>query len=83
MALPEHETNVDSAWNSPHHTLGLKHDQASPGDHNHNGVNSNTIDPKRLMAGITITGSRGGNVALANLLTELSKAFGFTNGTSA
>lgn len=80
---PEHETNIDNSWNAPHHTLGTKHDQASAGDHTHNGVNSNGIDASKLMAGITITGSRGGNVALGNLLTELSKAFGFTNGTTA
>lgn len=78
-----HETSVDSSWNALHHTLGTKHDQASAGDHTHNGVNSNPIDASKLMAGITITGSRGGNAALTSLLTELSKAFGFTNGTSA
>lgn len=78
----EHESSVDNSWNALHHTIGLKHDQASSGDHTHNGVNSNTIDPSKLMAGITITGSRGGNVALANLLTALSSTFGFTNGTT-
>lgn len=70
--------DTDGSSQSIHHTLGTKRGQASPGDHTHNGG-----DSKQLMEGITITGSRGGNAALADLLTKLSDALGFTNGTTA
>jgi hypothetical protein len=64
----------DSATTAQHHTLGRKHNQASTGDHNHNGVNS-----KRVGEGVTITGSRTSGTALQNLILAL----GFTDGTSA
>ena len=71
------KSDVDSSQMAQHHTLGLKHDQASPGDHTHNGQNS-----KLLMENVTISGSRGGNAALASLITALSDALGFTDGTT-
>jgi hypothetical protein len=70
-------SDVDSSATAQHHTLGVKHDQASPGDHKHDGRNS-----KQLMDNITITGSTGGNVALQNLLIALSDALGFINNTT-
>ena len=69
--------DCDSSALAHHHTLGVKHDQASPGDHKHDGVNS-----LKLMSGITITGSKGGNAALGNLITALAAALGFTDGTT-
>lgn len=62
--------DTDSAVSAIHHTLGTKHTQAAMGDHNHNLKNQ------------TLTGSKGGNVALANLITMLSDAFGFIDGTT-
>lgn len=70
-------SDVDSSALAQHHTVGIKHDQTSPGDHMHNGQNS-----KKLMDNITITGSKGGNVALEQLITKLSTALGFTDGTT-
>jgi hypothetical protein len=70
-------SDVDSSALAQHHTLGVKHDQASPGDHNHNGEGS-----LFLMDGITITGSKGGNAALADLITKLAAALGFTDATT-
>lgn len=69
--------DVDSSWQAHHHTLGVKHDQAAAGDHIHDGNGS-----KKLMDGITITGSKGGNAALADLITALATALGFTDGTT-
>lgn len=69
--------DTDSSATSAHHTLGVKHNQASPGDHKHDGIGSRLI-----MEGITITGAKGGNAALADLITKLSTALGFTDGTS-
>lgn len=36
-------SDVDTSSISQHHTLGLQHNQASPGDHTHNGANSKRI----------------------------------------
>ena len=36
-------SDVDSANTSQHHTLGIGHNQGSPGSHNHNGKNSKRI----------------------------------------
>ena len=43
-------SDVDSSSVAQHHTLGIQHDQASPGDHNHNGKNS-----RRLGKGLDAT----------------------------
>lgn len=74
------KADTDSSQRAVHHTLGIKHDQASPGDHKHDGKSSIRLEP--LMEGITITGSKGGNVALGNLITQLSVALGFTDSTT-
>lgn len=70
-------SDSDTSATAQHHTLGQGANQSSPGDHKHNGVNS-----KKLMTGITITGSRGGNAALASLITNLASTLGFTDGTT-
>lgn len=36
-------SDVDGSQTAQHHTLGVQHNQASPGDHNHNGKNSRKI----------------------------------------
>lgn len=73
-----HETtDTDSSALALHHTLGPRANQAAPGNHSHNGVSS-----KKLMSGVTVTGSKGGNAALASLITELSKVLGFTDNTT-
>lgn len=36
-------SDKDAAQSAQHHTLGLDHNQASPGDHTHNGRNSKLI----------------------------------------
>ena len=84
MSTPASEVNefhnqddVDTSDLAHHHTLGPKANQASPGNHLHDGVTS-----KKLMVGVEITGSKGGNVALANLITALADAFGFTDSTT-
>lgn len=71
------KSDRDTANTAQHHTLGLGANQSSPGNHTHNGKNS-----KLLMSGVTITGSTGGNVALQNLITELSNYLGFSDATT-
>jgi hypothetical protein len=71
-------SDVDTGWQAQHHSLGVKHNQAAAGDHKHDGQNS-----KKLMEGISVTGSRSSGAALADLLTKLSTSLGFTNNTTA
>ncbi len=40
--------DTDISPRSLHHTLGTKHNQASPGDHNHDGANSKKIGPLEM-----------------------------------
>lgn len=71
------KSDVDSGRNSQHHTLGVKHNQASPGDHNHNGINS-----RQVLDGTTISGSRAGGAALVSVIAALVK-LGATDTTTA
>ena len=43
-------SDVDASVTAQHHTLGLQHNQASPGDHTHNGKSS-----KRIGRGLDLT----------------------------
>lgn len=67
-----------------HHTLGALPGQASPGDHSHNGGSSQVLSiedlPKPLL-GVSITGSRGGNLALASVINAL-KELGASDATT-
>lgn len=67
----------DSSKVAHHHTLGLDPNQASPGDHNHNGRNS-----KLLLDGVTISGSLSGGTALISVINAL-EALGATDNTVA
>ena len=69
--------DTDASVTAAHHTLGISHNQASGGDHTHDGFTS-----KKLMAGIIVSGAKGGNVALGNLVTALAAALGFTDNTT-
>ena len=71
------KSDADSSSEAQHHTLGIKKDQSSPGDHKHDGTTS-----KRLLEGTTITGSRSGGAALVSVISALVK-LGATDGTSA
>ena len=77
VARFHNKSDVDSSSEAQHHTLGIKKDQASPGDHKHDGSTS-----KRLLEGTTITGSRGGNAAVASIIAALVK-LGATDSTTA
>lgn len=70
------DKDQDTSKLAGHHSLGTSHNQASYGDHTHNGENS--ID---LLEGITITGSRTTGDALNNLLDALS-SLGLVNSTT-
>lgn len=40
---PHRLSDVDSAWFAQHHTLGPKANQASPGNHDHDGITSKVV----------------------------------------
>ena len=73
-------SDVDSGVKAQHHTLGLNRNQASPGNHIHDGVTS-----KKLGQGlsITITGSRGGNAAIVSIIAALKQIMDLTDNTTA
>jgi hypothetical protein len=72
-------SDVDSGPFAQHHTIGPGGYQASPGNHIHDGVRSKKIGDG---LGLTISGSRGGNAALASLISALSQVVAFTDNTT-
>lgn len=79
IALIHSRSDVDSSQLALHHTIGIKHDQASAGDHVHDGSSSRKVGANM---NLSVTGSKGGNVALANLLTMLKSVIEFTDTTT-
>jgi hypothetical protein len=70
----------DGSPKAIHHTLGPGPNQAAAGNHTHDGGQSAKLD--QIMADITVTGSRGGNAALASLLSLLASNFGLKDTTT-
>lgn len=71
--------DTDSSIEAAHHTCGSRRNQASPGDHIHDGKNCRKIGEGQ---NITLTGAKGGNAALANLITMLQEWIDFTDTTT-
>lgn len=69
--------DTDSGKTASHHTIGPAPDQVASGAHTHDGT-----ETRQLLAGVTITGSRGGNIALASVIDAL-EALGATDSTTA
>lgn len=72
-------TNADTdvRTQSIHHTLGPRDTQAAPGNHKHDGGDSELI-----LSGLTITGSRGGNTSLPSIIACLVR-LGATDSSTA
>lgn len=60
------QSDLDTRKEAQHHSLGPGQDQAAPGNHTHDGGTSS-----QLWTGDTLTGSRGGNMALASVIAIL------------
>lgn len=60
------QSDLDMRGEAQHHTLGSGQHQASPGNHTHDGGSS-----APLWTGQTITGSRGGNMAVGSIIAIL------------
>jgi hypothetical protein len=83
------QSDVDSSPKSQHHTLGTGRNQASPGNHIHDGITSPKLgalqmDPagNNTIPVMVLTGSKGGNVALTNLINMLKNFINFTDNTT-
>lgn len=72
-------SDVDSGPSAMHHSLGIGHNQASPGDHSHDGKSSRKVGTG---LNLTATGAKAGNVALGNLITMLKNVIEFTDSTT-
>lgn len=59
-------SDLDVRPEAQHHSLGPSPSQAAAGNHTHNGS-----DSVQLLAGVTLVGSRGGNVALVSVISAL------------
>ncbi len=73
-------SDLDSSTLAQHHSLGIFPSQATPGDHIHDGRTSKKLTA--IQAAISVTGSRGGNAALASLLTALATEGLIVNNTT-
>jgi len=74
-----HKSDVDSGPFAQHHTIGIGRNQSPPGDHVHDGVSSRKLGAER---GYVLTGAKGGNVALTNLIAMLKNVIEFTDNTT-
>lgn len=72
-------SDLDSSTIAQHHTLGIKHNQASTGDHVHDGKSSRKVGQG---LSLTVSGSKGGNAALTSLLAMLAQVIEFTDTTT-
>lgn len=82
-------SDVDASQKAQHHTLGKRRNQASPGDHIHDGISSPKLGPRQMAPGgnatvpaLVLTGAKGGNVALTNLIAMLKNFVDFTDNTT-
>jgi hypothetical protein len=68
-------SDVDSSWSAQHHTIGIKHDQVSAGDHNHDGGGS-----RKVGYGLNLTVDVGVSTAadLTALIAMLHSVIEFT-----
>lgn len=66
VAIYHTNADIDGGPKAIHHTLGPGLGQSSPGNHTHDGGSS-----KLLLEGTTITGAKGGNTALASVISIL------------
>jgi hypothetical protein len=76
VAKLHHFDDLDVDRTSHHHSLGVNSNQATPGPHNHDGTTS-----VQLLAGVTLTGSKAGNAALASVCAALA-TLGATDSTT-
>ena len=80
-AVNDFHTNddVNKTLEAHHHTLGISRNKASSGVHKHTGVDSRKVG---FQSNLAVSGSKGGNAALASLITMLQKVIDFQDNTT-
>ncbi len=66
-------SDSDSAVTAQHHTLGIQHNQASPGDHTHNGGTSKRIGQKLDLAFPVTAGAAYSQAQMQSVINALRK----------
>lgn len=75
---PHRLSDVDSAWFSQHHTLGPKANQASPGNHDHDGITSKVVKARWTDYTPVWSGNTGTQPSLGNgVITGKYSKLGF------
>lgn len=69
-------SDVDTAVTALHHTLGIQHNQSSPGDHKHDGKSSKRIG-KGLNASFPTTASAAYSQAQIQTIIDALRLLGF------
>jgi hypothetical protein len=72
-------SDADTGPHSQHHTLGFTRNQAASGSHTHDGISSRKMGADLALV---LTGAKGGNVALTNLIAILKNFILFTDSTT-
>ena len=78
VAKIHEKSDKDGGPKSQHHTLGPGPNQASPGNHTHDGGNS-----AFLLDGYTLTGSRADTATMITKFIEVLKLLGMKDSTTA
>lgn len=68
-------SDLDSSTSAQHHTLGIQHNQSSPGDHKHDGKSSKRIG-KGINAGFPVTASGTYNQAQIQAIIDALRQLG-------
>lgn len=71
------KSDVDSGKQSQHHTLGGGPNNAAPGNHSHT-----ASDTAPLLDGVILTGAKGGNAAVASIISALVNLGAIDNTTA-
>lgn len=69
-------SDVDTSVTSQHHTLGISHNQASPGDHKHDGKSSKSLGKGQDLA-FPLTASAAYSQAQTQSLINALRDLGF------
>lgn len=72
-------SDADASQSAQHHSIGIKHNQAAAGDHIHDSKSSRKVG---YALGLSISGAKGGNAALASLIAMLGQVMDFTDNTT-
>lgn len=69
-------SDIDSSTQAQHHTLGIQHNQGSPGDHKHDGKSSRRIGTGVNLAFPTTAGAAYTQAQIQSIIDAL-RALGF------